>query len=252
MSIDLTRHHRYPFAPPLQLPLRLRVPRGIFGIDRNRETMNFQSPLRCDGESIDELTRRTFHTGIDLLAGDGCPVFAARRGEVVDVTSELVGQTVVIAHNINGLGYITRYLHLDEVYVSAGVIVEAGVTIGTVIEYSDDDRTPDHLHFEIRLVINNDDPTSYWHKENTEFIDPTRNMYDWEMIYYEQVKDIEPDTQDPTNLSEVGILRLSSVPMFQTQKAGPSSPSPGGQRLYMGTTITITYHSMNPPWPSCA
>ncbi len=46
------------------------------------------------------------------------------------------------------------------------------------------------------------------------------------MIYYEQVEGIETDTQDPTKLSEVGILRLSSVPMFQTHKAGSWWPWP--------------------------
>ena len=98
------------------------------------------------------------HNGVDLIVGQGSPVYTAADGIVTRVNKSRRGEgnTVTIKHNG---GYITRYSHLREIEVQQGQSVKKGREIGTV-GMSGNSYAP-HLHYEVRrdsLVL---DPLSY-------------------------------------------------------------------------------------------
>lgn len=68
------------------------------------------------------------HSGVDLRAALGTPVYAAQRGRVV-LAEELFfsGNTVVLDH---GLGVYTFYGHLESIAVHPGEMAEAGTELG--------------------------------------------------------------------------------------------------------------------------
>ena len=99
-----------------------------------------------------------FHTGIDLVAPFGSPVFAADDGLValVGSSSSGYGNYVVIAH---AGGLDTLYGHLSTALVKVGQTVTQGTVIG--LEGSTGNSTGPHLHFELRIGQRPVDPTPY-------------------------------------------------------------------------------------------
>ena len=88
-----------------------------------------------------------FHTGIDIRAPKGTPVYAARAGKVAFSGWAMgYGFLVVISH---GKGERTWYGHLSRMDVRKGVWVDGGVRIGLV--GATGDATGPHLHFEVRI-----------------------------------------------------------------------------------------------------
>ena len=88
--------------------------------------------------------RVRMHTGIDIKAARGAPVFAAASGVVCFVGRwSAYGKIVEIDH---GNGLVTRYAHLDRHIVEQGATVDAGEQIGTVGRTGR--TTGAHLHFE--------------------------------------------------------------------------------------------------------
>jgi murein DD-endopeptidase MepM/ murein hydrolase activator NlpD len=89
-----------------------------------------------------------FHTGIDLVAPFGSPVYAADDGVValVGSSSSGYGNYVVIAHS-GGLN--TLYGHLSTALVKVGQAVIQGQPVG--LEGSTGNSTGAHLHFELRI-----------------------------------------------------------------------------------------------------
>ena len=87
------------------------------------------------------------HTGIDLAAARGTPVYAARRGTVTFAgwSAGGYGNLVILAHKGD---LTTYYAHLERILVSVGQQIAGKQQIGTVDStgYS----TGDHLHFEVR------------------------------------------------------------------------------------------------------
>ncbi|MBF2077881.1 MAG: M23 family metallopeptidase [Synechococcales cyanobacterium T60_A2020_003] len=88
-----------------------------------------------------------FHSGIDLEAAVGDPVYAVGSGVVAyaDVQGTY-GKLVVINHS---QGLQTRYAQLDSIQVTPGQTVNAGEQIGTA--GMSGDAAIAHLHFEVRL-----------------------------------------------------------------------------------------------------
>ena len=87
------------------------------------------------------------HAGIDIAAPIGTPILAAASG-VVDYASWSdggYGNMIDIRH---ADGTITRYAHMNELYVKEGQTVSQGQTIGAM--GSTGFSTGPHLHFEIR------------------------------------------------------------------------------------------------------
>jgi murein DD-endopeptidase MepM/ murein hydrolase activator NlpD len=94
-----------------------------------------------------------FHTGVDLTAHNGAPVFAAAAGTVEFVGAMSgYGRNIVINH---GDGYTTWYAHLSRFTrgLRPGDKVAQGQRIGSVGHTGV--ATGPHLHFEVRM---NDQP----------------------------------------------------------------------------------------------
>ncbi len=90
--------------------------------------------------------RRSFHTGIDIKAGTGVPIRAAKAGRVAySGWMGGYGRVVVINH---GSGYSTLYAHCSRLMVRKGAKVSSGQVIAKV--GSSGRVTGPHLHFEVR------------------------------------------------------------------------------------------------------
>ena len=99
-----------------------------------------------------------FHAGVDIGAGYGASIYAARSGVVVSAGSQGgYGNAVVIDH---GDGIATLYAHQSSVAVYAGQSVSRGEVIGYAgsTGYS----TGPHLHFEVRVNGSPVDPMNYF------------------------------------------------------------------------------------------
>jgi murein DD-endopeptidase MepM/ murein hydrolase activator NlpD len=99
-----------------------------------------------------------FHTGIDMVAPFGSPVFAADDGIValVGSSSSGYGNYVVIAH---AGGLDTLYGHLSTALVKVGQSVTQGTPVG--LEGSSGNSTGAHLHFELRINQKPVNPAPY-------------------------------------------------------------------------------------------
>lgn len=87
------------------------------------------------------------HEAVDLGGMTGEPVFATAPGKVIRAGQwGWYGNMVEIDH---GLGFRTRYAHMDKIFVSKGDAVRAGDRIGTVGNTGR--STGAHLHYEIRV-----------------------------------------------------------------------------------------------------
>jgi murein DD-endopeptidase MepM/ murein hydrolase activator NlpD len=126
-------------------------------------TEPFQSPIpgAVDGRNFGH--RRVFngeprapHAGSDLRATTGTPIYAANRGRVV-LAKELFysGNAVFIDH---GLGVYSTYLHLSQIKVAPGTIVERGALIG--LAGATGRVTGPHLHWGVRIIDARVDPFS--------------------------------------------------------------------------------------------
>ena len=117
-------------APPVTIPLPLAWPLAVHVIG---------SPFGPRGDR--------WHSGIDLPAPVGTPVYAARSGEVVWAGWRgAYGFLVTVAH---GHGERSMYAHLSRIDVRVGVWVGQGVRVGLV--GATGDATGPHLHFEVRV-----------------------------------------------------------------------------------------------------
>lgn len=98
------------------------------------------------------------HHGLDFIVPQGSPVFSPAEGTVESVvrSSKGDGNTVSIRHTG---GYVTRYLHLDEIFVTQGQRVRRGGKIATV-GMSGNAYAP-HLHYEVMLSGAFRDPVNY-------------------------------------------------------------------------------------------
>lgn len=104
------------------------------------------------GNRADPFTgRRDNHTGTDIPAPGGTPIYAAKDGIVTTVNANRYassyGYYCIISH---GSGYATLYAHQNQVpIVKEGQTVKKGQVIGYV--GSTGRSTGNHLHFELRV-----------------------------------------------------------------------------------------------------
>lgn len=98
------------------------------------------------------------HTGIDLGMPKGTPIRAALTGTVylVRYTTTGYGYHVMIDH---GGGFVTLYAHCSKLLVAEGQQVQAGDIIAEV--GSTGRSTGNHLHFEVRINGEKQNPRSY-------------------------------------------------------------------------------------------
>lgn len=156
-----------PIVPPIDLnripssgdisafPLQLRDRDGLFYTDRPESDF-----IRV-------------HQGVDLLAPPGTPVFAVTGGTVLESSDD----RVLLLHDRGFIKFLTCYSEVRNVSVGVNEIVGSGDQIAEVKDFTDD-RAPDHLHFEIRYLLDtiNAAPT----RANTLPVDPTNVLYQWE------------------------------------------------------------------------
>lgn len=98
------------------------------------------------------------HSGIDLGAPKGTPVRAALPGTVyvVRYANSGYGYHVMVDH---GGGFVTLYAHCSKILVTEGQKIEAGAVIAEV--GSTGRSTGNHLHFEVRIGGEKQNPRSY-------------------------------------------------------------------------------------------
>ncbi len=100
------------------------------------------------GRSYNEGPIDIYHTGTDFDGDIGTPILAAATGTVMfSETLELRGQTVIINH---GMGVMTGYFHLSEIFVDVGEDVAVGQPVG--LGGSTGLSTGPHLHWEMRIM----------------------------------------------------------------------------------------------------
>lgn len=98
------------------------------------------------------------HRAIDIALPEGNSVFASDTGTVTYAGWNTYGYGNLIVVN-HGNGYETFYAHLSAIYVSPGQIVYQGNLIG--LTGNTGRSSGPHIHFEIRLNGNQDDPCWY-------------------------------------------------------------------------------------------
>lgn len=99
----------------------------------------------------------SFHAGVDFVADVGTPVLASRDGEVRDVGYDTeYGNFVLLEHDN---GYTTFYAHLDSSTVQLNERVTSGTIIGRI--GMSGQTTGPHLHFEIRIEGEAQNPVQY-------------------------------------------------------------------------------------------
>ncbi len=108
---------------------------------------------------------RAFHTGIDIAAKRGTPVFAPADG-IVTFTGKNrgYGKMIAISHLNN---VTTRYGHLQEILVKRGQKVKRGDLIATVGNTGR--STGPHLHFEVLVKKKPVNPSDYMISEIMHF-----------------------------------------------------------------------------------
>lgn len=94
------------------------------------------------------------HSGLDIAAPNGTPVYAANRGKVVlSMFLIMTGNTIVIDH---GQGLFSVYFHMNERFAEKDEIVERGQQIGAI--GTTGFSTGPHLHFTMSYFERNIEP----------------------------------------------------------------------------------------------
>ncbi len=100
---------------------------------------------------------RNMHTGIDIAAPHGTPIYAPSKGKVVFSGGYGgYGKTVILDH---GYGLETLYAHMSAIKVNRGDIVDQGDVIGQI--GTTGVSTGPHLHYEVILDAEPIDPLKY-------------------------------------------------------------------------------------------
>lgn len=136
--------------PPLSVPL---------------EGLNYARTGATVGRKLNPFYKvMTDHTGIDLIAAQGAPVYATASGVVESVTYNRKGLGNVVTIKHEG-GYTTRYAHLADIVVMRGQKVARGKKIGEV-GMSGKTLAP-HLHYEVRQDTTVLDPVNFFFADIT-------------------------------------------------------------------------------------
>ena len=128
-----------------------------------KDIIRFSSPFGYRMHPIFHVIK--FHTGIDLTARRGTPVYASGDGIIVraDYSSGGYGNIIIISH---GFGYESYYAHLSKIMVKPGQKVKRGDLIGLVGNTGR--STAPHLHYEIRINGKPVNPVNFYYNDITD------------------------------------------------------------------------------------
>ena len=120
-----------------------------------------------------------FHTGIDIAAPLGTPIYSTSVGVVTAITPRYHcgGNMVFIHHWIDGKTYTSLYMHMYQVNVKVGDVVSGNTVIGTVggdpgVTWWDSCSTGSHLHFTLLNGLVGDDYVAWSSGFYASLIDP--------------------------------------------------------------------------------
>src|SRR5579871_686388 len=120
-------------------------------------------PVRS-GEIVYRFSKAKEHPydGIGIKGALGAAVVAAQEGRVIFVGDDgtKFGLMIIVEHQV--LPYITIYAHLKHATVKTGQLIKRGQPMGTV--GTSGDVSQPHLHFQIRVNRQPQDPEKYLKK----------------------------------------------------------------------------------------
>ena len=98
---------------------------------------------------------RSTHKGIDIAAPKGTKIYAPSTGRITLIDEDMffTGKTVIIDH---GMGLISIFAHLNDIYIRPGQLVEKGMEVGEV--GMSGRATGPHLHWGVFLENISVDP----------------------------------------------------------------------------------------------
>jgi murein DD-endopeptidase MepM/ murein hydrolase activator NlpD len=113
----------------------------------------YQTPQFADAASPE---RRTIHTGLDVFALAGTPVYAPLAGKAIYVTYNAdpldYGHTLILQHDAGGVPFYTLYGHLAGTLpglVAVGDSIEPGQLIAHLGDWHENGGWAAHIHFQI-------------------------------------------------------------------------------------------------------
>ncbi len=149
---------------------KLFIPTEIIGLAFN-DTKTLIWPVygritSTFGWRIHPITKKwSFHTGVDVAAPFGSPVFAAESG-IVEFAGKKSGYGMLIV--INHGYFKTAYGHLSKINVFVGQYVRRGEFIGRVGNTGI--STGPHLHFEVRINDKFKNPLTFLPSPNNKYV----------------------------------------------------------------------------------
>jgi len=144
-------------------------PNGLYSLPLKREEfMLVTSPFGNRRDPMDH-SKTQFHKGIDVACNNETLLATENNGKVVSVNHNANsggGKSVTIEYNReDGSKYQTTYMHMSNIDVKVGDMVNAGQKIG-VSGNTGARTTGSHLHFEVKTIAANGtkrniDPAAY-------------------------------------------------------------------------------------------
>ncbi|SHH31094.1 peptidoglycan DD-metalloendopeptidase family protein [Thermosipho atlanticus] len=116
--------------------------------------------------------KRSFHTGVDIAAPEGTPIFSASDG-VVEFAGEYGGYGLAVIVDYGK--YKIIYGHMSRVSVYKGQTISKGELIGRV--GSTGLSTGPHLHFEVRIGNKHTNPMVFLPSYNRMYVLKSDNVY---------------------------------------------------------------------------
>lgn len=148
-------------------------PNDVYGVDCGTDQIvsaaGFTRPTRTGVVTQEFGSNSSYgtglHSGIDIGAGGGTPIYPAASGKVLYAgpTGDGGGNSVIVLHVVSGHNYVTRYCHMSSINTSTGAQVSTSTQIGGM--GATGNAYGVHLHFEMQ-------PYSSYVWEASRFVNP--------------------------------------------------------------------------------